>query len=322
MGGCQCCLAYPYQSYLIEITCILQKRGVTRWCLDDRLHFVTLRTQEDHSAQADHAAPSAKGEEMSSQVAATTIVNNAKDRPIEDHPFVIKLSSHAPLDRDDFKALARALRTRVSVKKGKDIIVQGYEHKGIDIVESGFGIRYTLLHKGGRQIINTVLPGDIVGFPAAFFERSIFSVMAATKMTLHQISFNAFDDVCKQRPNVAIALIWFAAREASIYAHHLIDAGRRPPLERIAHFLLEMQVRLRAVGCATENAFEMPLSQESIGDAVGLSAPHVNRMLSELKGEGLIAIDGRQIRILDRAALQVMAEFDQSYLVRTSFIRR
>ena len=258
---------------------------------------------------------------MSVPLAATAVVNIARDRSIEYHPFVAQLLAHAPLDREDFKALGRVLRSRLSVNKGKDVLVQGYEHKGIYIIERGFAIRYTLLHKGGRQIVNTLLPGDIIGFPATFFARSIFSVMALTKMTLHQISFDAFTDLCKERPSIAIALIWFAAREASLYAYHLVDAGRRAPLERIAHFILEMHVRLKAVGHATENSFEMPLSQESIGDAVGLSAPHVNRMLSELKGEGLIAMSGHEIKILDRAALQIMAEFDPSYLVRTSFSR-
>ncbi|MGB8630553.1 MAG: Crp/Fnr family transcriptional regulator [Xanthobacteraceae bacterium] len=246
-------------------------------------------------------------------------VDISKDRPIEAHPFVIKLSSHSALDRDDLKALGRVLNRSMIVKKGKDVIVRGYGYKNLEIVESGFAIRYVLLHQGGRQILNTLLPGDIVGFPASFFDRSIFSVMAVTKLIVHQVSFDAFVDLCKERPNIAIALIWFAAREAAIYAHHLVDAGRRSPLERIAHFLLEMHVRLQAVGSASENTFELPLSQESIGDAIGLSAPHVNRMLNQLKKEGLIAIENHEIKILDRAALQIIAEFDPSYLVRTSF---
>lgn len=243
----------------------------------------------------------------------------AKDLPIDRHPFVISLSAHALLGADDVKALGRVLNQRLTVKKGKDIIVQGFEYKGLDIIESGFAIRYTLLHKGGRQIVNTLLPGDIVGFPASFFEPSIFSVMAATEMSLHRISFDAFVDLCKERPNIAIALIWFAARESAVYAHHLVNTGRRSPLERVAHFVLEMHVRLKAIGSASESAFEMPLSQEGIADAVGLSAPHVNRMLSELKRDGLIAIEGHEVRILDRAALQIVAEFDPSYLVRTAF---
>lgn len=244
-----------------------------------------------------------------------------KDSAFEKHPFVAKLSAHGAIDSDDLKALARLLNRKVAVRKGQDIIVQGYEYKTLDIVESGFGLRFTLLHQGGRQIINAVLPGDIVGFPASFFQRSIFSVMAATPMSLHRISFDAFSDLCRERPNIAVALIGFAAREASIYAHHLVNAGRRSPLERVAHFLLETHFRLKAVGYASEDSFELPISQESIGDAVGLSAPHVNRMLSELKHQELIETKNHTIKILDGAALQILAEFEPTYLARTSFSR-
>jgi len=244
--------------------------------------------------------------------------NAAQDRMIERHPFVAASLTRGLLDSEDLKALGRLLNRRITVKKGQNIIVQGYEYKTLDIVESGVALRYTLLHQGGRQIINAVLPGDIAGFPASFFSRSIFSVMAATTMTLHRVSFQAFTGLCRERPNIAIALIWYAAREASIYAHHLVNAGRRSPLERVAHFLLEMHFRLKRVGCASENSFELPFSQESIGDAVGLSAPHVNRMLSELRHQGLIGSQNQSIRFLDKAALQVLAEFEPSYLERTS----
>lgn len=244
--------------------------------------------------------------------------NATKDRTTADHPFVVMLSAHGAIDAEDIKALGRILNRRVTVKKGQDIIVQGYEYKTLDIVESGFGHRFTVLHQGGRQILNAILPGDIVGFPATFFDRSIFSVMAATTMTLHRISFDAFTALCKERPNIATALIWFAAREASIYAHHLVNAGRRSPLEGVAHFLLETHFRLKAAGCASEDSFDLHFSQESIGDALGLSAPHVNRMLSELRHQGLIGTQNHTIKIRDRAALQILAAFEPSYLERTS----
>jgi CRP-like cAMP-binding protein len=112
-------------------------------------------------------------------------------------------------------------------------------------------------------------------------------------------------------------MVWFSAREAALYAQHIISAGRRAPLERIAHFILETHARLRAVGHASEKSFEMPLSQESIGDAVGLSTPHVNRMLRELENEGLIARLGHEIKVLDMAALQILGEFHSLYLDRT-----
>jgi CRP-like cAMP-binding protein len=234
------------------------------------------------------------------------------------HPFVVKLNCYIRLDSDDIAALGEALDRRVAVKKGKGLIAEGYESKGLHIVESGFAVRYKLLHNGGRQIVNIVLPGDIIGFPASFFDEAAFSVGAITRMTLNYIPLERFASLCLRRANIATALVWFAAREAALYAEHIIDAGRRAPLERLAHFLLETHVRLRAVGCASERSFKMPLSQESIGDTVGLSGPHVNRMLAELKSEGLIAMSGSEVTILDRAALQILGEFRSSYLERVA----
>lgn len=236
---------------------------------------------------------------------------------VKDHPFVIKLHRSIRLNDDDLTAVARVLDRKLAVKKGKEIIVEGHEYKALHIVESGFAIQYKILHSGKRQIVNVVLPGDIIGFPACFFEYAVFSVMAIAKMSVHYIPLEAFATLCLEKANIATALVWFAAREAAIYAEHIIDIGRREPLERLAHFLLEMHARLQAVGHASENSFEMLLSQESIGDVVGLSAPHVNRMLRELRSEGLINVSGREVRILDMAALQILGEFRSSYLVRT-----
>ena len=86
--------------------------------------------------------------------------------PVKDHPFIIKLSRSVSLNDADLTALARLLEQKIVVKKTKDIIVEGYEYKALHIVERGFAIRYKLLHSGKRQIVNIILPGDIIGFPA------------------------------------------------------------------------------------------------------------------------------------------------------------
>ncbi len=246
-----------------------------------------------------------------------TASRKAAAKPIKDHPFVIKLSRSIQLDDADLAALDALLSRNVIAKKAKDLIVEGYEYRVLHVVESGFAIRYKLLHSGKRQIVNVILPGDIIGFPACFYEYAVFSVTAIGDMSLHQVPLEAFADLCLSRASIATALVWFAAREAAIYAEHIIDTGRREPLERVAHFLLEMLTRLQAAGCASGNSFEMPLSQEGIGDAVGLSAPHISRMLGELKNEGLIAVNGHKVTVLDMAALQILGEFRPAYLGRT-----
>ncbi|WP_428620239.1 Crp/Fnr family transcriptional regulator [Reyranella sp.] len=245
------------------------------------------------------------------------IVRKPAASRIVDHPFVARLNHSIALDDDDLAALARLLERTVVIKKAKDIIVEGYEYGVLHVVQQGFAVRYKLLHSGKRQIVNVVMPGDIIGFPACFYEHAVFSVTALSDMSLSHVPLDAFADTCLERATVATALVWFAAREAAIYAEHIIDAGRREPIERLAHFLLETLTRLQAIGNASEESFVMPLSQEAIGDALGLSAPHVNRMLAELKRDGMIAMTGREVRILDRAALQILGEFHSTYLARS-----
>jgi CRP-like cAMP-binding protein len=248
-------------------------------------------------------------------------VPKAASSAIDRHPFVAKLNQSIQLDDEDLTALTKLFSHRVVAKKAKDVIVEGYQYKVLHVVESGYAIRYKLLHNGKRQIMNVIMPGDIIGFPACFYEHAVFSVTAISEMNLHRVSLDDFADLCLARARIATALLWFAAREAAIYAEHIADAGRRAPVERLAHFILEMLTRLRSVGAASEDSFVMPLSQEAIGDVIGLSGPHVNRMLAELRREGLIATSGSEIRILDRAALQILGEFHPKYLARTP-IRR
>lgn len=80
-------------------------------------------------------------------------------------------------------------------------------YKALHIVESGFAIRYKLLHSGKRQIVNVILPGDTIGFPACFYEYAVFSVTSIGKMDLHQVQLDAFPDLCLKRANIATALL-------------------------------------------------------------------------------------------------------------------
>jgi CRP-like cAMP-binding protein len=89
----------------------------------------------------------------------------------------------------------------------------------------------------------------------------------------------------------------------------VIDIGRRTPLERLAHFLLETHARLAMVRRAETSAFELPVTQEMISDALGLSVPHLNRTLAQLRAERMIAVCERRIEIIDRSAMERLAQF-------------
>jgi CRP-like cAMP-binding protein len=213
------------------------------------------------------------------------------------------------LSAADLASLEQILESERLVKKRKDLVVVGDEYRNLCFVKDGHAIRYKLLRSGKRQILNVILPGDVIGFPVSFFDRSIYSVVAVSDLTYNVCSLDAYVRLCYEQPQFGLALSWLAAHEAAIYAEHIVDLGRRTPIERLAHFLLEIHGRLLAVGRAEKTDFDLPFSQQILADALGLSVPHLNRVMQQLRVDKLITCRSRQVELTDVASLQMLAQY-------------
>src|SRR6476620_3721240 len=231
------------------------------------------------------------------------------DPSLAGHPFVARLSRFMQLKAADLRSLERIIESERLVKKRKDLDVVGDEYHNLCFVKDGYAIRYKLLRSGKRQILNVILPGDVIGFPVSFFDHSIYSIVAVSDLTYNICSLDAYVRLCYEQPQFGLALSWLAAQEAAIYAEHIVDLGRRTPLERLAHFLLEIHVRLLAVGRAEAASFHLPFSQEVMADALGLSVPHLNRVMQQLRADQLVSSRSRAIELNDVTRLQTLAQY-------------
>jgi CRP-like cAMP-binding protein len=231
------------------------------------------------------------------------------DTSLAEHPFVARLSRLMKLSAADLRNLELIVESERLVKKRQDLVVVGDEYRNLCFVRDGYAIRYKLLRSGKRQILNVILPGDVIGFPVSFFDRSIYSVVALSDLTYNVCSLDSYAQLCCQQPQFGLALSWLAAYEAAIYAEHIVDLGRRTPLERLAHFLLEIHDRLLAVGRAESASFDLPFSQEVMADVLGLSVPHLNRVMQQLRAEKLITSRSRLVELNDIASLQTLAHY-------------
>jgi CRP-like cAMP-binding protein len=234
---------------------------------------------------------------------------------LDQHPFVARLQHLVDLKPADLKNLDDIIDGEVVIRKRRDLIGDGYEYRKLCFVKDGYAVRYKLLRNGKRQILNVILPGDIVGLPGSFYERAIYAVAATADLRMSVCSLDAYIHLCHRHPQFALALAWIAVQEATTYAEHIIDVGRRTPTERLSHFLLELHARLRAVGRAEEARFTLPFSQEVIADVLGLSVPHLNRMMQWLRKEKLIADSDRVIELLDADALQTLAHYQPQEMI-------
>ena len=233
---------------------------------------------------------------------------------LDRHPFVARLSQLVELKAAELKGLDDIIDGELVIRKRRDLVADGYEYRKLCFVKDGYAVRYKLLRNGKRQILNVIVPGDIIGLPGSFFERSFYSVTAITDLCMNVCGIDAYVQLCYRHPQFGLALSWMAVQEAATYAEHVIDVGRRTPIERLSHFLLELHARLRAVERAEKERFTLPFSQEVIADVLGLSVPHVNRMMQQLRGEKLIANRDRVIEFIDLDAIQTLAHYQPQAL--------
>lgn len=239
---------------------------------------------------------------------------------LKEFALLSKLRMHLPNENEplfsdtEATALGRLGATTRTVRRGSDIIVHGRAYDSLFVLAEGFALRYRILLDGRRQALNVSIPGDTIGYPAYFFETALYSVSALSNAVIYVISFADIASIFRDHPRVALAMFCSVARETAMFGEHLADVGWRSAYERLAHFLLEMATRLSAIGLSDGGTFDLPLTQAKLADVLGLSIPHVNRMLRRLREDGLIEMAGPRVRIADRPALAALADFNEAYL--------
>jgi CRP-like cAMP-binding protein len=209
---------------------------------------------------------------------------------------------------------ARGGVRHLKLPKSRDVVVAGSHHGCIYFNHDGWLARYKILHKGSRQILDFILPGQVFGLPACLFPRAPYSVLSITGANVSAIPFGIVDNIFERDPALAKALFWSTVQEAAILGEHLTDTGRRSAYERVSHLLLELLVRLNRGRRGGEMTLSIPLTQELVADALGLTAVHVNRTLRALRQDKLIAVNGKSITIVDFEALSLLSDFEKSYL--------
>ncbi len=112
-------------------------------------------------------------------------------------------------------------------------------------------------------------------------------------------------------------MAWITARDRTLANEHLTNIGRRVARERVAHLLLELFYRVwLAHPSPHSDGVELPLTQEHIGDALGLTSVHVNRTLRQLREAGLVTISGHNMQVLDPDMLAEVAGFDSEKVLQ------
>lgn len=198
---------------------------------------------------------------------------------------------------------------------GSDVLLQGEVPTVAHVLLEGHTFRYRLLDDGRRQITAILMPGDVCDLEAVMRGHADYSVGALTDCVLGEIPIEKVADPTILDPEMARALWRRLLRDEAISREWLVSMGRRSAIERVAHLLCEFRVRLENVGLTMGESFEFRFTQAELGDLLGLSTVHVNRVLQQLRRSGLVALSRFRLTILDVTALETLAGFDATYLM-------
>ena len=167
---------------------------------------------------------------------------------------------------------------------GTELTRDGEPYWSVFVLLEGWGYRAITLSTGRRQILSFVLPGDFVGFFSTARRTAVTTVTLQTSARVAQFPKSDLLSLYESHPRLASALSW----HYMILAEQVVRLGRRNAYQRTAHLLLELWQRLRIVGVINGDSFPFPFSQEDLADALGLSVVHTNRVLNQLRREGLL----------------------------------
>ncbi|NUQ18633.1 MAG: Crp/Fnr family transcriptional regulator [Sphingomonas sp.] len=245
---------------------------------------------------------------------AQPTVDVALQRTEREPAAASKLEAFTRLSADDKSALAQVTGNVRTVDARRDLVSEGDEPRFVHLVLDGWGCRYKTLPDGKRQIVSFFLPGDFCDLNVYILQSMDHSVGAITRMKVAAITPDEMNSLMNSRPRITQALWWEDLVSAAVQREWTLNLGQRDAYERIAHLLVELYLRLRAVGRAQHGRCDFPLTQNDLAEATGLTAVHVNRTLQELRRNGLIELDRKQLHILDLDRLMDVAMFNPNYL--------
>jgi CRP-like cAMP-binding protein len=229
-------------------------------------------------------------------------------------PMLRKLSYWYPLEESDKEALL-ALPHRVkSVERHHYIAREREKTTHSCLMLSGFSIRHKIVVGGARQIVAIHMKGDMVDLQNSMLGTADHSVQMLTKGEVALIPREAVQELALEKPRIGMAMWKDTLVDGSIFREWIANVGRRDAATRLAHVLCEFALRLKVAGLGEQSNYELPMTQDQLSDALGLTPVHVNRTLQALERDNLISRTMRSVTIGDWGRLADAGDFDPTYL--------
>jgi CRP-like cAMP-binding protein len=228
--------------------------------------------------------------------------------------LVRRMRTSDAISEDDIATIHALAITVKDYPAERAIMRDGERATECCLIVEGFGIRSKTLSEGKRQILSIHIPGEIPDLMSLFLHVMDHDLSTLTPCRLGFISHEALRQLHRRRPNVAEMFWRDTLIDAAMFREWIVNVGQRPAPARLAHVMAELRERLRVIGRVEGNSFEMPLTQEQIGEALGITGVHANRVIRQLREGGIVDLHRGRVTVLDEFRFLELADFDDRYL--------
>lgn len=229
-------------------------------------------------------------------------------------PLLSKLAGHASLEEGDRRALSALHCVVRSVDQGSTLFRVGDQAASCFVVLKGLVCRHKVLANGARHILSVHMTGDGIDLHNAWLPTSSHNIQALTPATVALLPARALADLMLLNPAIAQAFLVETLLDSSIQREWTANVGGRDGSTRIAHLFCELGLRLEAAKLGQRHRYDLPMTQEQIADAMGLTPVHVNRVLQGLRAAGLVSREKSPMSIPDWDRLAEAGDFQNDYL--------
>lgn len=217
--------------------------------------------------------------------------------------WIRRLPTFRPFSPTELAFVSRFKIGQLAVEAGSTVIGEGTPNPHLYTVFEGWGFRYKILEDGRRQVLNYVLPGDLIGLQGTLMGEMQHSVEAITPMQFCVFEREKLSTLFENHAGLAFDITWIAAQEERILDEHLLSIGRRSAVERAAYLLAFLSTRARESGLTNGSPHILMITQQHVADTLGLSIVHTNKTLRKLVARGAIRWRERGCEVLDEAGL-------------------
>ena len=230
------------------------------------------------------------------------------------HPLLSLLERAQALGDAERSALREMPFAEDEVLAGEGLAWAGDKRRRVAVVLEGIFATSKVVAEGRLQITGFHIPGDMPDLQALGLDRLDADVVAMTNARVAWFDRDALRRLAEAHPRIGQGLWRLTLVEGAITREWVANVGRRPAPARVAHLLCEMIARMEAAGVADGESCRLGLTQRDLGEATGLSAVHLNRVMQELRGRGLVSFGQGRLVIHDRAGLAAAGDFRPGYL--------